>query len=997
MNNRLLPTRFSVKPLALLVPIASLAIASSFASAQSEMGENLTISCCAATYSSVFISDSSVNSVTVTSSGRIAVRGPAINVSGGGTLPGGILNQGALSASNIGISVFGSGVIVQSITNTGTINASSGFSSSDSAARAIEVGFGATVGSISNSGTIDGDISLHDGAQVTGAVSNSGLIDGEVYLSDYSSFSGTYSGTSGSSYTSGIAPEKTSIGSLTNSGTITAGLFVEESEIKGNVTNVAGGEIRDGIAFDRSSFGGDLTNAGLITLTDGGPGFDAIPATITINGNFVPGFFEIPWEEGGEMRPNDEGGEGLPPVESEAIAPIELTGKIVNEATGSITNTAASVMVAPPSESEPMPLFMKPSVEMTDPAAIYLNYVNMADGIYNDGLISSTNGSGIRIENGSVDIISNNAGGTISGGNGYAIFIDDTASLRQVNNAGTINGILDFGGNGGFYNATGGTSDEVINATSLQIGAATTGAAGPLTSTINGDFTFSGPMTFEANGFDGGVRYGQLATSGNAAVNGSLTINVSGDTFFSNNDVLELIKADGTLSTDIASAVDNSLLLEFSISKNANSLLATVAREDIVDVIDDIIRPPVVPPIVADDPPIVTFLPVAEITSLQDITSPGVANTLGVAGLLDSVVDLIDNGEIAEDSELGQTLALLQGIEDPVELVQAVKSLEPEASGAGSEGSKAAAGAVSAVIANRQASLRNSVYETGMVAGDDIAITGFWIQGYDKDTEQEVREGIDGYDVDMYGIALGADAPVGERATVGVAISYADSQVDSTGIENNEMGIDSYQISSYVSFNEDDYYLDALVSFARNEYDGKRNLFNGLIATSDYSGDQYGARARGGYPFVFESGVHVTPNTSIEYSYLKEESYSEDGAGNSGLEIGSQTLEALVWAAGVKVAYPFTTESDTTWMPDFHVEVRHDFIGDEVELDTNFVGVGGAGFSTNGASVETTAYKAGIGLRAWSQSSLSFMVRYDYTYKKDYNSQAVAATMRYSF
>ena len=99
-----------------------------------------------------------------------------------------------------------------------------------------------------------------------------------------------------------------------------------------------------------------------------------------------------------------------------------------------------------------------------------------------------------------------------------------------------------------------------------------------------------------------------------------------------------------------------------------------------------------------------------------------------------------------------------------------------------------------------------SVKAESMVAGDEVSITGFWIQGYDKDTEQEIREGIDGFDVDMYGVALGADAPVGERATVGLAISYAESQVDSTGIENNKMTIDSYQISSYVSFNEDDYY-----------------------------------------------------------------------------------------------------------------------------------------------------------------------------------------------
>jgi outer membrane autotransporter protein len=380
-----------------------------------------------------------------------------------------------------------------------------------------------------------------------------------------------------------------------------------------------------------------------------------------------------------------------------------------------------------------------------------------------------------------------------------------------------------------------------------------------------------------------------------------------------------------------------------------------------------------------------------------DISAAGAENTLALAATLDRIALLVDSGDIPASSELGQTLALMQALEDPVALIQAIKSLEPESGGAGSEGSKAAAGAVSAVISSRQASLRSNLYETGMVAGDEVSITGFWIQGYDKDTEQELREGIDGFDVDMYGVALGADAPVGERATVGLAISYAESQVDSTGIESNKMTIDSYQISSYVSFNEDDYYLDALVSYARNEYDGKRNLFGGLTANSDYAGDQYGIRARGGYPFVLASGLHVTPNTSIEYSYLKEESYQEDGAGNSGLDIGSQSLDALVLAAGVKVAYPFTTESDTTWMPDFHIEVRRDFIGDKVELDTNFIGVGGAGFSINGASVEQTAYKAGIGLRAWSQSSLSFMFRYDYTYKKDYNSQSLAATMRYSF
>jgi outer membrane autotransporter protein len=284
-----------------------------------------------------------------------------------------------------------------------------------------------------------------------------------------------------------------------------------------------------------------------------------------------------------------------------------------------------------------------------------------------------------------------------------------------------------------------------------------------------------------------------------------------------------------------------------------------------------------------------------------------------------------------------------------------------------------------------------------MVAGDDTAITGFWVQGYDKDTDQDGREGINGFDVDMYGIAIGADGPISENTTVGFAMSYADSDVASKGLENNELQIDSFQVSAYASYNDDNYYIDTLLSYSRNDYDSERYLFTGVTAAADYSGDQYGFRVRGGYPFIFESGLHVIPNTALEYSYLDEESYQEKGAGNSGLDVDSQTLQALVLSAGLKFAYPFTTESDVTWMPDFHIDVRHDFIADEVELDTNFVGVGGAGFSINGASVEATAYKAGIGLRTWSQSALSFALRYDYLYKEDYESQSVAATIRYTF
>ena len=1075
MNNKPLPSRFSVKPLALLIPIASvsLALAPSLASA----AENIEVEYSNTLLGSVNIFNNVVTKATVTSTGSIVnPYGSALRVGGTANIFDGIFNEvgglisgsepnymdglaianfsgsgsysGSYSGSGNGISVSGPLASVGVITNSGTITSESG-------GDAILIENGATTGTISNlaGGEINGAIAITSGAQVNGSIINAGNLSGGpfngsaiivedggqvtesiinsasintvkilhgsvgnldnsggismgVAIMNFSSDgfqessveapinsslgSLTNSGNIGEVFVADGAEitgelennnfigvvdvyNDASIGSISNSGVISGGInFEVNAQLKGNLTNSASGQI-DGVAFvEGSSFTGDIINEGAIF--DGFYGYVDIAGAIEINGdnqnNQNNQMVEVTPITGLELDPNE---------------PITIDGKIFNTATGSIVNLAEASTVDG-GELIPLPMapqITKPNAGVIDQTAIYLNYVNMTDGIYNEGLISSENGTGIRLENASVDIISNEKNATIEGGNEYAIFIDDTASVNQIVNSGTINGMVDFGVNGGLYKTIGGVSDEILNASELHLGAATSGALGALVSQINGSLIFSGDISVDANGSTAGVRYGQLEVSQDATLNGSLFVNVTGETFFSNDEVLELIKTGGTLTTDIDSAETNSLLLDFTPSKDASSLFVTVERNEVADVVEDII----------------TLVLEFEEPDI-DSGSAGAVNVVAVAVALDQVAALIETGEVSEDSELGKIFASLQGEDDPVELVRAIKSLQPEAGGGSVEGSVAAAGAVSTVIANRQEDLRNSfysLYETGMVAGDDIAITGFWIQGYDKDTEQDLREAVDGYDLDMYGLAIGADAPINDRTTVGLAISYADSQVDSKGIEGNEMSIDSYQISSYVSFNEDDYYLDALVSYARNEYDGLRNLTTGLTSTSDYAGDQIGLRARGGYPFVLESGLHITPNTAVEYSYLKEEGYTEEGAGNASNQVDSQSLEALVWAAGVSFSYPFTTQSDVTWMPDFHIEVRHDFIADEVELDTNFVGVGGAGFSTNGASIERTAYKAGVGLRAWSQSSLSFMFRYDYTYKEDYKSQAVAATMRYSF
>jgi outer membrane autotransporter protein len=332
---------------------------------------------------------------------------------------------------------------------------------------------------------------------------------------------------------------------------------------------------------------------------------------------------------------------------------------------------------------------------------------------------------------------------------------------------------------------------------------------------------------------------------------------------------------------------------------------------------------------------------------------------------------------------------------------KALGSLDAETVESGALSALQADTVAASTIDNRTAELRGQYGFSGAMAGDPMAINGFWAQGYGNETDQGIRDGVDGFDADTYGVGMGLDAPVGERMVVGLAFSYADTEVTMKQESNNGMDIGSYRLSAYGSYNADNYYLDGQLAYAMNDYETERAisplLGSSLIAKGQHDGDQYNVRVRGGYPMATESGWFVTPIAEVNYTFLSEDKYSETGAGNLGLVLDANDVEVLVLSVGVKAAYPITTENEITWIPEVSLNYAYDTIGDEVEVDSNFVGVTGAAFITTGANVEQQAIKASFKIRTFSQGNFSFAAGYDYVDKADYDSQSLTATVRYDF
>ncbi|ARN74235.1 autotransporter domain-containing protein [Oceanicoccus sagamiensis] len=901
----------------------------------------------------------------ITNSGDIIAADSTAIFLNNGAVNGSIINNAGatIDGSNGGIIAFNSS-ITGGITNAGDITSLGPNGPAMNNAYGVDIQQ-STVGAINNSGTITGGLILED-VTSTGDITNTGSVvaaaaggDGVVIRGTSSvatlSSSGTIAGDGGVVVEQGAA-----LATLDNQGSITGSsvgvAVVDAGSSIGALINGANGVI-DGaiegaiITRDGGSIG-SVTNAGTImgqtdfgaaggSFDNSGTAGDLLAVTAVTNSGTLGNVQFVP---GGGTFVSTAGTVGNVTGVSGASSNAGTVGNVSFAAAGVFTNTGSA------------------------------GDISGADDVINSGSTGNVTGVNGVINTGMImgqvaltggDVLND---GDISGGISGAL---------NVFNTGTIGGNVML--NGGSYASDGGTSGTVTGAGVMVAGSLGNGVT---VSTINGDLTFNGELVVVAAAQSGAgfTSNGRFEVTGDVDLTGA-TINVALDTgsVTAEGDEFAFLGAGGSLISDASTAdgldIDSgSSVVGFTIEERGNELFAIAGVSDFTAPIDDVIEE-------------------AGLTG-----STGADNVTNVAEALNDV----PAEDVESGSELDQVLGNLQSSSlTDEEKVVALTTLDPDTVESSAVGALSADTAAAGTVNNRVAALRGYYGFSGAVAGDPMGIHGFWVQAYDNETDQSTRDGVDGFDADTFGFAGGFDGAISENVNAGVAFSYADTDVEGK-VEANEMSIESYRLALYGSYNAETYYLDSQLAYAFNEYETERAIdptltSAPLVATGDHDGDQYSLRVRGGYPIATESGWYITPKSELDYTYLAEDGYTEKGAGNAGLKVDSQSVEVLILGLGVKFAYPITTASETTWIPELSLDYLYDFIGDEVEIDSNFIGVSGGGFITSGADVEQEMYKASLRLRVFGQGSLSFSGGIDYIEKDEYDSQSIMATMRYDF
>ncbi len=291
----------------------------------------------------------------------------------------------------------------------------------------------------------------------------------------------------------------------------------------------------------------------------------------------------------------------------------------------------------------------------------------------------------------------------------------------------------------------------------------------------------------------------------------------------------------------------------------------------------------------------------------------------------------------------------------------------------------AAANAITANIGGGTGtSVASNSVVSGINAGDVTKRNTAWVQVIGSWNEQDRRKGVDGYSADTYGFALGADTLVSETTRLGLALHYANTNVDGKGVfARNNADINTYGVTLYGQQNlTDALFLDGRLGYAYNDVSSERRI-NGLDgkADSSYGAHQFDIAAKLGYNAKVASNTTLTPHVGLGYTYLGENSYTESG-NVARLHVGSRDTNALLIGAGVRGAVEFETAGKTKIIPEIRLGASYDALASEMNTTARFVG-GGTAFTTRNVKPDPWTFNVGAGVNVATTGNLTVSANYD--------------------
>ncbi|WP_286239368.1 autotransporter outer membrane beta-barrel domain-containing protein [Neptuniibacter halophilus] len=285
----------------------------------------------------------------------------------------------------------------------------------------------------------------------------------------------------------------------------------------------------------------------------------------------------------------------------------------------------------------------------------------------------------------------------------------------------------------------------------------------------------------------------------------------------------------------------------------------------------------------------------------------------------------------------------------------------------------------------------------GLSSGDGFIRDQYiWVKPFGSWVDQDNRDGIAGFDANTYGLAAGFDGLIHDNYRLGLAFAYAESDVDSkSSVAPQHLETEVYQLVGYGSYSLDAQTdINFQVDVGHNSNKGKRTIaFTSTVADADYNSLSAHAGIGIGRTLEINESTSFTPSIRADYTWIKDDSYSETGAGVLNLNVDQRSTRELLIGLHGKFANQLNKNTALT----ANLGVSYDLHNGPSSITSSFAGAPSASFVTYGIDPNPWRAHAGFGFVYALENGTEINARYDADYQNDFLNQTASVKFRWMF
>lgn len=270
-----------------------------------------------------------------------------------------------------------------------------------------------------------------------------------------------------------------------------------------------------------------------------------------------------------------------------------------------------------------------------------------------------------------------------------------------------------------------------------------------------------------------------------------------------------------------------------------------------------------------------------------------------------------------------------------------------------------------------------------------------WIKPFGSIGSQNDKNGINGFNLNTYGLGFGADTEYKNNQKFGLAFFYTNGNIDINNmIQNTDIDVFTTLVYGNIPMIDDKTNFLYQLGYSWQKTSMEREIFTGDVANANYTANTISVDLKLLRDVSINNDLLLQPIVSTIYRHFTNPAYSETGAGALNLDVDKFNSDEFIVGLGTLVHYKLNSESKIIG----NINIGYDLKDDEQTIISSYQGASGLKFATDGIDNGRWSYEAGVAYERKLNKTNNVNISYAYQGQgKDFTNNVVSAKYVWEF